>query len=75
MGASGGTALRRVSQESNSSLKHALEAYGNEKMVKVYLASGHASLSQAARIWAHDHGMALVSGPDTEPEAGIWAGG
>ena len=56
-------------------LQHTLEAYGTEKMVKVYLASGHASLSQAARIWAHDHGMALVSGPDTEPEAGIWSGG
>jgi len=56
-------------------LKHALEAYGNESMVKVYLASGQESLSQAARIWAHDHGMALVSGLDTKPEVGIWAGG
>ncbi len=56
-------------------LKHALEAYGNERMVKVYLASGYEPLSQAARIWAHDHGMALVSGLDMEPEVGIWAGG
>jgi hypothetical protein len=54
-----------------SALLQTLDVYGSEKMAQVYLASGHPKLAQAARAWAHSHGMALVTWPEMDTETGV----
>lgn len=53
-------------------LLRSLERYGTEKMVRAFLSSKYLKLNEAARIWAHSRGMALVSAPEIQEEEEVF---
>lgn len=63
--------IQHARKQAVSALLQTLDVYGSEKMVQTYLASGHPKLTQAARAWAHSHGMALVTWPEVASETGV----